>query len=173
MTAYRDTSAYTGLDNMDTDPKGDFAYRASLEAQVDALKDEIDQMRSGNHAIESLVTHRSDGSPRDPRDVTSDPGGMLIHDSNEPLYAAKPERVVKMPTNSDEAELMVKLGMMWLEHNAPEKLKAQEDQPAAEVVAFGCGVAVNFIGWIGNFPVGTKLYIRPEKLRKTAEEAIE
>jgi len=35
-----------------------------------------------------LVTHRPDGTPRDERDIASDPEGKLIHDPAEPLLAA-------------------------------------------------------------------------------------
>jgi hypothetical protein len=48
MTIFRDTSADTELDSMDPrnpDPKGDFAYRAQLEAENQALKAENDQLK--------------------------------------------------------------------------------------------------------------------------------
>lgn len=36
-----------------------------------------------------------------------------------------------------------------------------DDNPVAEVVAFGCEIAVNFTGGISKFPVGTKLFTSP------------
>lgn len=39
--------------------------------------------------------------------------------------AAMPADSVKMPTTEAEAELMAKVGMMWLEQHAPHKLKQQ------------------------------------------------
>ena len=36
----------------------------------------------------SPVKHWPDGTPRDERDISSDPGGTLIHDPSKPLYAA-------------------------------------------------------------------------------------
>jgi len=57
-------------------------------------------------------------------------------------------------------------------YEAAMNKKEKEDKPVAEVVAFGCGVAVTFVGGIGNYPVGTKLYTRPQsdELKKAAEE---
>jgi hypothetical protein len=37
---------------------------------------------------------------------------------------ATPVDYVKIPNDANEAELMAKLSMIWLEQNAPERLKA-------------------------------------------------
>ncbi|CAP41278.1 dATP/dGTP pyrophosphohydrolase domain-containing protein [Bordetella petrii] len=46
-----------------------------------------------------LVTCRPDGTPRDERDIASDPGGKLIHDPAEPLLAAQPAANKVAPTD--------------------------------------------------------------------------
>lgn len=52
----RDTSADTGLDNMDYDPKGDYAYRAKLEAEIDALQARIGRLK-GQRKIEEAANN--------------------------------------------------------------------------------------------------------------------
>lgn len=46
----------------------------------------------------------------------------------------EPASSVPMPKNADQSELMVKAGMMWLEENAPERLKPA----SAEPIVFTC-----------------------------------
>src|SRR5688500_19557555 len=44
-----------------------------------------------------VVTHRPDGTPRDPEAIESDPQGLLMRMPGEPLYATPPEQEVKLP----------------------------------------------------------------------------
>jgi hypothetical protein len=88
---------------------------------------------------------------------------------------------VKIPTSEAEAELMAKLGMMWLEQNAPDRLKtppAQEDEPFAWHYKSPKGQCVSLCRDTSEYrdsdEVETPLYTRPQsdELRKAAESIL-
>lgn len=64
-----------------------------------------------------IVTRLRDGSPRDPRDIESDPAGTLIHDPAKPLYAAPvaaqpepitPKQLARLIADNPDVQFSVK-----------------------------------------------------------------
>lgn len=60
---------------------------------------------------------------------------------------------VKLPTSADEAELMAKVGMKWLEDNAPERLRQADEKEEPVAWVHGCHMQGNNVElWLPNCP---------------------
>lgn len=66
------------------------------------------------------------------------------------LCHCQPADSVKVPTNADEAALMVLLGMDWLKNHAPERIKPEQATPAKDMNSLHC--ALRFMSEIEQRP---------------------
>lgn len=60
--------------------------------------------------------------------------GDRIYGPNSRSQADEPNSV-KLPTSADEAELMAKVGLKWLEDNAPQRLKQADEKEEPDLRA--------------------------------------
>lgn len=97
-------------------------------------------------SIGTMLFNPFTGKPRDPRDIASDPRGILVWDGEEPLRAATPPKA--------------------------EQQASPQAQPLFEVFASAVG-GTAYVGLLAEElpPVGTKLYAAPPKAEATQAAA--
>lgn len=125
--AYWDTPCDT-----DSRKKVRAALRAALKSAPTppAQKDGSHTLHSPNQNIVAIFTAILSALEQQPLGADFE---KVLHDNLSELYESNTPAQevihVKIPATADEAELMAKLGMKWLEDNAPERLKAQKVEP--------------------------------------------
>lgn len=93
------------------------------QTPVDALMALVDEHAASATLVNSLEDY--DPGNNLPAERKNADALRVAIEASASALAAMPADSVKMPTTEAEAELMTKVGMVWLEQHAPHKLKQQ------------------------------------------------